>query len=386
MLAGKPSHTRKPETTMDIAPVIQRLHPELDCQQREVIAHAGGPLLVIAGPGAGKTRCVALRAVNLLLTGQCPPGELVLCTFGRDTALELRRRFTQAARDCGVQGDPSRVGLSTIHSLCHRILASCPEITGLRPGYGLLNESEQQMLMHREFDAVFGPDRDILSGRGWGDGVHTVTEAARYFDRICDELIDPLDLARSPRPLVAAMGRCLRRYRQLLLDHNSVDFAHLQVWTERVLRQDDIAARTGGDIRHLMVDEFQDISRVQMRILGRLAMVHGNIAVVGDDDQSVYRFPGRQRGQPAGVPPPVSRQPGAQADHQLPLPPGHRLSCRPVDGRRRTVGGRRPGIPLRQGHRAPRAGRPTRAIPRSSPCGGRTPRARQGSSGSCSGS
>ena len=292
MLAGKPSHTRKPETTMDIAPVIQRLHPELDCQQREVIAHAGGPLLVIAGPGAGKTRCVALRAVNLLLTGQCPPGELVLCTFGRDTALELRRRFTQAARDCGVQGDPSRVGLSTIHSLCHRILASCPEITGLRPGYGLLNESEQQMLMHREFDAVFGPDRDILSGRGWGDGVHTVTEAARYFDRICDELIDPLDLARSPRPLVAAMGRCLRRYRQLLLDHNSVDFAHLQVWTERVLRQDDIAARTGGDIRHLMVDEFQDISRVQMRILGRLAMVHGNIAVVGDDDQSVYRFRG----------------------------------------------------------------------------------------------
>ena len=277
---------------MDIAPAIPRLHPELDCQQREVIGHASGPLLVIAGPGAGKTRCVAFRAVNLLLTGQCPPGELVLCTFGRDTALELQRRFTQTARDCGVQGDPSRVSVSTIHSLCHRILASCPEIAGLRPGYGLLNESEQQMLMHREFDAVFGPDRDILSGRGWGDGVHTVTEAARYFDRICDELIDPLDLARSPRPLVAALGRCLQRYRKVLLACNAVDFAHLQVRAERVLQDDDVAARASDAIRHLMVDEFQDTSRVQLRILHRLAGVHRNIAVVGDDDQSIYRFRG----------------------------------------------------------------------------------------------
>ena len=208
-------------------------------QQRRVIAHAKGPLLVAAGPGSGKTHCVALRAVNLLLTGQCPPGGLVLCTFGRNAALELRQRFTVAAQAFGVLGNFSLVSVSTIHSLCHRILTSHPGTAGLRLGYGLLNESKQQMLMHREFDRIFGADRDVLSGRGWRSREHTVAEAAKYFDRICDELIDPLDLERSVRAHVGAMGRCLQRYRNLLLDLNLVDFAHLQVWAEQLLRRNE---------------------------------------------------------------------------------------------------------------------------------------------------
>ena len=78
---------------MDIAPAVIRLHAEPDSRQREVIAHTGGPLLIIAGPGTGKTSCVALRAVNLLLTGRAVPEGLALCTFGRDAALDLKRRF-----------------------------------------------------------------------------------------------------------------------------------------------------------------------------------------------------------------------------------------------------------------------------------------------------
>ena len=93
---------------MDIAPIIQSLHPGLDPRQLQVVGHRRGPLLVIAGPGAGKTRCVALRAINLLLTGETAPGELALCTFGRDTALELRQRFTGSALASGVPGDLSR--------------------------------------------------------------------------------------------------------------------------------------------------------------------------------------------------------------------------------------------------------------------------------------
>ena len=146
--------------------------------------------------------------------------------------------------------------------------------------------------MQREFDAVLGPDWDLFSRRGWREGAHGAAEAARYFDRICDELIEPEDLAGSGRPFTAALGRCLGRYRELLLSENAVDFAHLQTWAERVLRDDGITARTSDTIGHLMVDEFQDTSRVQMRILHRLAGVHGNISVVGDDDQSIYRFRG----------------------------------------------------------------------------------------------
>ena len=177
---------------MDITPIILRLHPELDAQQREVIGHGSGPMLVIAGPGSGKTNVIQLRAVNLLLTGQAAPEELVLCTFGRNAARQLQQRFTETASACGITGDPSRVSISTIHSLCHRLLSPhCGEV-GLRPGYRVLNEEEQRLLLHQEFDSVFGPDWDILARRGWRDGSHTSAEAARFFDRICDEMMTPV--------------------------------------------------------------------------------------------------------------------------------------------------------------------------------------------------
>ena len=277
---------------MDISPIILRLHPELSQQQREVIGHTGGPLRVIAGPGAGKTSSIQLRAVNLLLTGRAAPGELVLCAFGRDAAGELQRRFTTSAEDYNVSGDLTGVRIGTIHSLCHGLLAQHAELVGLGDDYRVLDEHEQHLLLHQEFDGIFGPDWDILSGRGWRDEVQTVAEAARHFDRICDERIDPVVLAASERPFIAALGRCCLRYRKLLLEHGAADFGHLQVWADMVLEDGDIAARTGAAIRHLMVDEFQDTSRVQLRILSRLSETHGNIMVVGDDDQSIYRFRG----------------------------------------------------------------------------------------------
>ena len=277
---------------MTIAPMIRRLRPELDARQREVVGHTDGPLLVMAGPGAGKTRCIERRAVNLLLLGESAPDELLLCTFGRDAAVELRERFAASAQACGIAGPASGVRIATIHGLCHRLLAPHAGQVGLRPGYRVLDEREQHLLLCREFDTIFGPDWDILSGRGWRDGVHTVAEAARYFDRICDEMIDLEVLTGSERSFIAALGRCLRRYRDLLLETNTLDFAHLQVWAECVMRDGDIAARAGEAVRHLMVDEFQDTSRIQLRILSRLTQTHGNIVVVGDDDQSIYRFRG----------------------------------------------------------------------------------------------
>ena len=277
---------------MDIAPNILRLHPELDAQQREVIGHGSGPMLVIAGPGSGKTLCVELRAVNLLLTGQVASGELMLCTFGRDAAHELQQRFRATALACGIAKDAARVRITTIHSLCHRLLVPRAGEVGLRPGYQVLNEEEQRLLLHQESGTVFGPDWEILEGRGWRYGVHAAAEAARYFDRICDELIDPSELAGSEPPFIAALGRCFLRYRSLLLHHNATDFAHLQMWAHGVMQDHRAANAARGAIRHLMVDEFQDTSRIQTEILERLVGSHGNIVVVGDDDQALYRFRG----------------------------------------------------------------------------------------------
>ena len=145
------------------------------------------------------------------------------------------------------------------------------------------------------------------------------------------------ELVQSEWPFIAALGLCCLRYRNLLLHRNAVDFAHLQVWAHRVMQDDGVAAAARADVRHLMVDEFQDTSRVQMRILERLAGVNGNIVAVGDVDQSLYRFRGASVANLLEFP---HRFPGcrvAEADDQLPIPSGHSRRRGPVDELRRPV-------------------------------------------------
>ena len=103
--------------TTGVAPVIQCLYPELDVSQLEIIGSVDGHVLAIAGPGAGKTLCMALRAVNILLQGLARPEEVLLCTYNRDAATELQERFENAASSAGYQGDTGRVRVCTIHSL-----------------------------------------------------------------------------------------------------------------------------------------------------------------------------------------------------------------------------------------------------------------------------
>ena len=277
-----------------ISPIISRLHPELDPQQLEVIAHGDGPLQVVAGPGSGKTTCIADRAANLVLTDRAKPHELALCTFTREAAREMRNRFTATLRAAGHSGDLSRVIVSTIHSLCHRLLTQYGNAIGLRPGYRLLNAADQLDLMETNYHHIFGADHAVLA-RGndrWTDPERAVVEARRYFDRISDDLIDHRRLIASGLPFPAALGRCHQRYGQLLWERRAVDFAHLQTWALALLENPQVRADASSRMRHLLVDEYQDTSFAQERLLRRLASTHGNICVVGDDDRAIYRFRG----------------------------------------------------------------------------------------------
>ena len=280
------------KTPTGVAPVILSLYPQLDAGQLELIGHLDGPTLGVAGPGAGKTRTLALRTANILLLSKAEPGELLLCTYNADAAGELRQRFdaVASAADYGVNTGRTRV--CTIHSLCGRLLAEHPERVGLRRGFQLLDSDQQSNLLLRRFDDVFGPDLRELEGRGWRCPPAVVKGALRYFERVCDEVINPRDLTRSRSAFIVAVGRCYRRYERLLLDENAVDFAHLQAWADLLLDDDDVAGEISSGIRYLMCDEYQDTSHVQERILRRLSEAHGNLCVVGDEDQSLYRFRG----------------------------------------------------------------------------------------------
>jgi len=115
-----------------IAEAILKNYPNLNEAEREIVGHTDGPLLVIAGPGSGKTFSLVLRALNLLLLGKVEPRELVLCTFTEKAAFELRDRISAAAAKVNYEGDLSELRTSTIHSLCNRLLfnSSAPHATG----------------------------------------------------------------------------------------------------------------------------------------------------------------------------------------------------------------------------------------------------------------
>ena len=280
--------------TAGVAPAILRQHPELNHGQLELVGHLDGPTRGVAGPGTGKTLAVALRGANALLQGLAKPEELVLCTYSRAAAKELGRRFTTLATAAGCTGDLSSVRIGTIHGLCRRILRSHARGAGLRRGVEILNEDEQWHLLFRHYDDVFGPDLDLLEREGWRwqEQHLVIRHGLKFFERICDELINPGELTGSYDPFHAALGRCYERYQDLLVVEGTVDFDHLQRWAAELLENDNIADPISDGIRYLVCDEYQDTSHVQERLLLRLSRSHGNLCVVGDDDQSIYRFRG----------------------------------------------------------------------------------------------
>ena len=124
---------------MNIAPAILERYPDLNDAQRDVVGHLAGPLLVIAGPGSGKTYSIVLRTPNLPLLGKAEPRHLVLCTFTEKAAFEMRDRLAAAARKVGYAGDLSELTVSTIHSLCNRVLVQHRHRTALGHNYETLD-------------------------------------------------------------------------------------------------------------------------------------------------------------------------------------------------------------------------------------------------------
>lgn len=152
---------------MTIAPAILEHYPDLNDAQREVVAHVDGPLLVVAGPGSGKTYIIVLRALNLLLLERTTAKEIVLCTFTEKAAFEMRDRLSAAAQKVGYRGDLSRLRVTTIHGLCNRILTQHRHRTELGNSYETLDELTQLLFIFEHFDEIVGPPENDLFLHRW---------------------------------------------------------------------------------------------------------------------------------------------------------------------------------------------------------------------------
>ena len=277
---------------MNIAPAILKHYPEITESQREVIGHLRGPLLVIAGPGSGKTFCIVLRALNLLLLGETEPKEIVLCTFTEKAAFEMRDRLATAARKVSYTDDLSELTISTIHGFCNRILTQHRHRTELGHNYETLDELTQLLFIFEHFDEIVGPPHEGKFLNRWTTRWTAIKGVRGYFDKITEELVETSRLVTSDDAFLRAIGAACQRYEQALLNDNRMDFAHLQRMVYDMLSDPTHTAAASLGIRYLLVDEYQDTNYIQEQLLLKLAGSDQNLCVVGDEDQSLYRFRG----------------------------------------------------------------------------------------------
>ena len=280
---------------MTVAAPIRKHYAELTESQRAVVGHVDGPLLVIAGPGSGKTHSIVLRALNLLLLEKAAPKEIVLCTFTEKAAFEMRDRLAAAARKTGYQGDLSESTIATIHGFCNWLLTEHRHRTTLGHGYETLDDLTQLLFIFEHFDAIVGETQNGKYLHRWTTRWTAIEGARGYFNKITEELVDPALLAASDDAFLAAIGTACQRYEAALRENNRVDFAHLQRLAYDLLRDADSAEAVAPSVRFLLVDEYQDTNYIQEQLLVKLAGDAGNLCVVGDEDQSLYRFRGARR-------------------------------------------------------------------------------------------
>jgi len=251
----------------------------LNPPQRAAVAHRGGPLLVVAGAGSGKTRVLTRRIAHLLATDEAAPWEILAITFTNKAADEMRRRVVEL-----VGKRAERMWVSTFHSACLRMLRSHAGVLGYQPSFTVYDDLDSRRLIELIMSEL-GLDTKRLPPRSVA-GVISQAKA---------ELIDFETFAENSRgdPFAVRIAEVYRQYQQRLLAANAMDFDDLLMVAVNLLEASDVVRKGYQErFKHILVDEYQDTNRAQNRLVILLGAAHGNVCVVGDSDQSVYRWRG----------------------------------------------------------------------------------------------
>ena len=255
---------------------------DLNDQQRLAVEHTEGPLLVLAGAGSGKTRVLVYRVAHLLHTGRADASEIFAVTFTNKAAYEMKERVT---RLLGERETPSRVG--TFHALCLRILRREAGRLGYGEGFQVFDTDDSQRLV-----------KECMKEASLDDSQTTAREILRRISAAKNGGVSPEDAAGHFRGnLSLAYARAYQAYQEGLRRMNAMDFDDLILNVLRLF--DDHPERRdlwAGACRYLLVDEYQDTNPPQYRLVKALSSSHGNLCVVGDEDQSIYRFRGADIG------------------------------------------------------------------------------------------
>ena len=260
--------------------------------QRRAIQTSDGPVLITAGPGTGKTYTLVQRAVYLIQEHGVAPEQILMATFTEKAAKELVTRITNVLAERDIIANLNEMYIGTFHSLCLRIIKENLEYTRLKKNYRTLDDFDQTYTVFQNisrFRSIEGIDTVISNGGAW----RQAGEICSFVNNLTEELIDPQALQENANPQIAAIGRLLEAYQNLLMENNLMDFSAIQTEAYRLLHDNHaILTEIKSKIKYIMIDEYQDTNYIQEQIVFLLGGERKNICVVGDDDQGLYRFRG----------------------------------------------------------------------------------------------
>jgi len=268
------------------------LEAELNPEQAEAVRHRDGPLLVVAGAGTGKTKVITTRIAYLIQEERVKPQEILTLTFADRAAAEMEARVDQL-----VPYAYTDFWLSTFHAFGDRVLHEHAMELGLSPRFRVLSQAEQLLfLRERLFELPLDRYRPL------GNPTQHLEALATLIGRAKDEDVTPEEMTAFAARLRASLNAALRRsplsrvyecYQRWMAEEGRVDFGDLITLTLKLFRtRPAILAAYQNRFRYVMVDEFQDTNYAQLQLLLLLTAAHQNVVVVGDDDQSIFKWRG----------------------------------------------------------------------------------------------
>ncbi len=253
--------------------------------QRQAVTHVDGPLLIVAGPGSGKTRVITRRVAYLIAQG-IPANAIVAITFTNKAAGEMKERVShvmgQPLRDFG-KLDQRWPMICTFHSLCLRILRYFAPMVGLPHNFSIYDSADQNKVIKEALKAL------EMSATNFPPGaVHATISNAK------NDLKTPEDFTNGAKDFYhRQVARVYAKYQQMLTANNALDFDDLLLRTTLALRDHrEMLADLQQRFQYVLIDEYQDTNHVQYILAHALASSHRNICVVGDPDQSIYGWRG----------------------------------------------------------------------------------------------
>lgn len=261
--------------------------------QLSAILTTDGPLLIIAGPGSGKTFTLVERIVYLIMVKNVTPESLFVVTFTDKAARELTTRISNRLNALDIRFNLNEMYLGTFHSICLRLLEEHREFTRLKRNFTLLDQFDQQYFLYQhiyEYRKI--PDYEMVLGEGHSAWMQSES-LMKWVNKVSEEALDAEVLSKALEPQVRTLAACFQLYQQQMHEANALDFSGIQYEALNLLQNHpQVLEELRSKITYMMVDEYQDTNTIQSMILQLLTNDSQNLCVVGDDDQGLYRFRG----------------------------------------------------------------------------------------------